>query len=77
MKFVFSLVRFEIPMHNAIVVKILQCQDCFSKVQPCHFYRQWAHVLEQVGTISTFMKQKTIGNVLMANESLFLVLNYH
>lgn len=54
----FSLVRFEIPMHNTIVVKVLQGKDCFSKVHSCHFYRQWAHVLEQVGTISTLMKQK-------------------
>lgn len=46
-------------MHNAVVVKILQGQDRFSKVHPCHFYRQWAHVLQQVGTISTLTKVET------------------
>ncbi len=78
----FSLVRFEIPVHDTIVVKVLQGQDCFSKVQPCHFYRQGAHVLEQVGAISTFMTQKTISIVFIfisavwTNYFLFQVLHY-
>ncbi len=58
--FVFLLIRFEIPMHNAIVVKVLQGQDCFSKVHPCHFYWQWAHVLEQVGTISPLIEPRVL-----------------
>lgn len=47
-------------MNNAVVVEVLQGQDGFCKVHPCHFYRQWAHVLEQVGTISTWRTHKTI-----------------
>lgn len=52
----FALVWFEVPMHNAVVVQILQSQDCFSKVHPRHFYRQWAHVFKEVGTISPWTK---------------------
>lgn len=55
---VFSLVRLEVPMHDTVIVQVLQGQDCFSKVHSCHFYRERTHVLEQIGTISTFMKQR-------------------
>lgn len=56
------LVRFKIPMHDAVVVKVLQSQDRLSKIHPGHFHRQWAHVFQQVGTISTLKEQNTLKN---------------
>lgn len=52
MEVCFSLVRLKIAVDNAIVVKVLECQDCLSKVHSGHFYRQGAHILQQVGTIT-------------------------
>lgn len=40
-----SLVRFKVPVHDAIVVEILQSQDRLCKVHPGHIYRQGTHVL--------------------------------
>lgn len=56
------LVRFKIPMHDAVVVKVLQSQDRLGKIHPGHFHRQWAHVFQQVGTISTLKEQNTLKN---------------
>lgn len=48
-----SLVRFEISVHNAIVVKVLQGKYGLCKIHPGHVDREGADVLQQVGTIST------------------------
>lgn len=52
-----SLVRFEIPVDDAVVVEILQSQDGFCKVHAGHVHRQRAHVLQQGGTVSTCKEQ--------------------
>lgn len=68
-------------MHNTIVVKVLQGQDCFSKVHPAHFYRQWAHVLKQVGTVTTLIKmnktQATMRIIFQVYERLKLKNEHH
>lgn len=48
-----SLVWFQVPVDNAIVMEILQSQDCLCKVHPGHIHRQGTHVLQKGGTVST------------------------
>lgn len=52
-----SLVWFEVPVHDAIVVEILQSQYCLCKVHPGHIHRQRTHVLQKSGTVSTCKDQ--------------------
>ena len=48
------LVRFEVSVYDAIIVKVLQRQDSLCKIQPCHVHRQRTNVLQKVCTVPTF-----------------------
>lgn len=48
-----SLVRFQVSVYDAVVVKVLQSQDSLSKIHPSHVHRQRTNVLQEVGTIPT------------------------
>lgn len=55
------LVRFEVSVHDAVVVQIFQSQDSLSKVHPRHVDRQSADVLQQRGAVSTWTEQTAGG----------------
>lgn len=47
------LVRFKVSVYNAVIVKILQCEDGLSKVHPGHVDWQRSDILQQRRTVST------------------------
>jgi hypothetical protein len=49
-----SLVRFEISVHNAIVVQIFQCQHRLREVHACHVHGQWAHVFQERSAVTPY-----------------------
>lgn len=55
-----SLVWFEIPVDDAIIVEILQSKYCLRKVHPGHIHRQGTHVLQKGGTVSTCKDQWSV-----------------
>lgn len=40
------LVRFEVAVHDAVVVQVFQSQDGLSEVHACHVQREGANVLQ-------------------------------
>ena len=48
-----SLVGFEVPVDDAVVVEVLQGEDRLSKVHQGHVHWQRSHVLQQVSTVTT------------------------
>lgn len=46
-----SLVRLEVPVHDAIVVQVLQCQHRLSEVHAGHLHGQGPDVLQQGGAV--------------------------